>query len=89
MTSPPSLAILEVTDEVAKYMSGRLQQFNTPDLIVRRPENWTCQMAEDCDRAVHIVAQARQNRSKDKVPFANTVLTGTSCDGLGCAAVLR
>jgi hypothetical protein len=70
-------------------MSGRLQQFTTPDLIVMCPENWTCEMAEDCDRAVHIVAQARQNRSKCNFTFANTLLTYTSCDHLGCAAVLR
>jgi hypothetical protein len=73
MTSP--LPILELTDEVAKYMTGRLQQFTTPDLVVGCPENWTCEMVEDCDRAVHIVAQARQNRSKCKFTFANTVLT--------------
>jgi hypothetical protein len=89
MTSPPSLAILELTDEVAKYMSGRLQQFSSPDLLVSRPEKWTCEMADDCDRAVHIVAQARQNRSKCKVILVDGVLTGTSCDDLGCAAVLR
>jgi hypothetical protein len=89
MTSPPSLAILEFTDDVAKYMSGRLQQFTTPDLIVRCPENWTCEMAEDCDRAVRIVAQARQNRSKRNFTFAHSFLTCTSCDSLGCAAVLR
>lgn len=62
MTLPATLAIVRLTDEVARYMSSRLLQLSDPNVIVTIPQTWTEQMVEDCDHAVGIVYSARHNR---------------------------
>ena len=62
MTPPATLAIVQLTDEVARYMSSRLLQLSNPNIIVTIPPNWTQQMVEDCDHAVGIIYSARHNR---------------------------
>lgn len=84
-----TLAIVQLTDEVASYMTRRLLQLTEPDELVAIPDTWTHEMAEDCDRAVRIVAQARENRCKWRLVTMAGVLTICSADNLGRATLLR
>ena len=57
-------AIIQLTDNVAKYMAAKYLQSKQPSLKVPIPPGWTERMTLECDHAVDVVLVAVQNRGK-------------------------
>jgi hypothetical protein len=61
--SADRVALLDITDQVHAYMVAKYQQ-SLGLQVVQPPQNWTSDMIADCNHAVAVIVEAKNNRCK-------------------------
>jgi hypothetical protein len=58
--STDQVALLDITDQVHAYMVAKYQQ-SLGLQVVQPPQNWTSDMIADCNHAVAVIVEAKNN----------------------------